>query len=293
MDNSAAFTFFGSLNDFLPAAKREKQLPYTFTGAPAVKDAIEALGVPHPEVILVNRKPEGFYHPLQSGDAVAIYPAAMKKQFPADFSLCAGRSAPDKFVVDVHLGKLVRALRMLGLDSCYRNDYSDKDIAHIAETENRAVLTRDVSLLKQKSIRWGYWLRSQHPEEQLEEVISYFNLKDQLQPFSRCIACNGTITEVPKESVLAQLPPKTKIYFNDFYQCACCHRVYWKGSHDNRMQQFMERHFSQKCYFPKAYNLAVEMIQEGDDAGEGRLPAVLDLHRYLQPCLGNAAQVFD
>lgn len=242
MENSATFTFFGSLNDFLPVAKREKQLPYRFAGAPALKDAIEALGVPHPEVevMLVNEKPVGFYHPLQAGDAVAIYPAAWKKKFPAAYSVSFGEAAPERFVLDVHLGRLARALRMLGFDSCYRNDYTDQEIAHIAEAENRIALTRDVGLLKQKSIRWGYWLRSQHLYEQLKEVTSHFDLKDKIQPFSRCIACNGTITEVLKESVLAQLPPKTKHYFHEFYQCTSCRRVYWKGSHYDRMQQFIE-----------------------------------------------------
>ncbi|WP_161888071.1 Mut7-C RNAse domain-containing protein [Pontibacter russatus] len=242
MDNSATFTFYGSLNDFLPRAKREMQLLYRFAGAPAVKDAIEALGVPHPEVavILINEKPVGFYHSLQPGDTVAVYPAGWREFFPADFSLRSGEAAPEKFVLDVHLGRLARALRMLGFDSCYRNDYTDQDIAHIAQSENRTVLTRDVGLLKQKSIQWGYWLRSQHLEAQLQEVITYFNLQDRLQPFSRCIACNGTITEVPKESVIAQLPPKTRLYFHEFYQCTGCNRVYWKGSHYDRMQRIIE-----------------------------------------------------
>lgn len=199
--------------------------------------------MPHPEVevILINETPAQFLQPLQGGDVVAIYPVAWKKKFPAAYSLRFGEAAPDKFVLDVHLGRLVRALRMLGFDSCYRNDYTDQEIAHIAEAENRIALTRDVGLLKQKSIRWGYWLRSQHLEEQLKEVISCFSLKDKIQPFTRCIACNGTITEVPKECVLAQLPPKTKQYFHVFYQCTNCRRVYWKGSHYDRMQQFVER----------------------------------------------------
>lgn len=219
---------------------------YKFAGTPALKDAIEALGVPHPEVevILVNGKPVDFYHPLQRGSEVAIYPADWRNQFPRDFSLRKGQTAPDTFVLDVHLGKLVRALRMLGFDSCYRNDYTDKDIASIAEAEKRIVLTRDVGLLKQKSVWWGYWLRSQHLGEQLHEVNSYFNLKEKFQPFARCIACNGTIAEVSKERVLAQLPPKTRLYFNEFYHCTCCHRVYWKGSHYDRMQQFVCRYIN-------------------------------------------------
>ncbi|GAA4423972.1 Mut7-C RNAse domain-containing protein [Pontibacter saemangeumensis] len=246
MDHSATFSFFGSLNDFIPVSKRGQPLPYCFAGAPAVKDAIEALGVPHPEVevILINGQPVDFYRPLQAGDQVAIYPAASRAQHPESYSVRAGLLPPDAFVLDVHLGKLVRALRMLGFDSCYRNDYTDKDISHIAQSENRIALTRDVGLLKQKSIRWGYWLRSQLLTEQLGEVISCFHLKKKFRPFTRCIACNGPIVEVQKESVVTQLPPKTKLYFDEFYQCNCCGRVYWKGSHYERMQEFIGRYLN-------------------------------------------------
>jgi len=243
MDGTATFTIYGSLQDFLPPAKRAGPLPYSFAGAPAVKDAIEATGVPHPEVavILVNSQSVGFYHALQAGDEVAVYPAAWEALFPADYSVRFGHDLPDRFVLDVHLGKLVKALRLLGFDSCYRNDYSDKAIAAIAEAENRIALTRDVGLLKQKAIRWGYWLRSQHLEAQLEEVMSYFHLKEKLRPFTRCMECNGLIAAVPKESVLGQLPLKTKEYFDEFYQCTSCSRVYWKGSHYERMQAFVQR----------------------------------------------------
>ncbi|GAB3536463.1 Mut7-C RNAse domain-containing protein [Pontibacter brevis] len=217
---------------------------YRFTGTPAVKDAIEAIGVPHPEVgvILVNDLPVPFSYPLQAHDKVAVYPADANQNWPGGFSLQAKPPTPERFVLDVHLGKLVRALRMLGFDTCYENDYSDRTIANIAATEERIVLTRDVGLLKQKTIRWGYWLRSQHLEEQLAEVVNYFNLQRHFTPFTRCMACNGNIKEVSKEAVVAQLPPKTKLYFDEFFQCDSCNRVYWKGSHYERMQQFIQQH---------------------------------------------------
>ncbi|WP_162054899.1 Mut7-C RNAse domain-containing protein [Pontibacter pamirensis] len=243
MGATATFEFLGSLNDFPALSGRDSKLLYRFTGTPAVKDAIEAIGVPHPEVnvIMLNGLPVDFSQPLQAGDKVAVYPADANREWPEGFSLQANHPAPDQFVLDVHLGKLARALRMLGFDTCYENDYSDKAIAHVAATEERVVLTRDVGLLKHKSIRWGYWLRSQHPDEQLAEVILHFNLKGKLHPFTRCLACNGSIAEVPKDSVIAQLPPKTKLYFNEFYQCESCKRVYWKGSHYERMQQFIQQ----------------------------------------------------
>ena len=130
---------------------------------------------------------------------------------------------------------------MLGFDTLYEPAFNDKIIAEIAQNETRIVLTRDVGLLKQKQIKWGYWLRSQLLEPQLSEVVSHFRLTGRFQPFTRCLECNGLLKPVKKELVLEKLPPKTKLYFNEFYQCHNCERVYWKGSHYERMQQFIKQ----------------------------------------------------
>ena len=72
----AYFRFYAELNDFLPPSQRGREFPHPFPDHPAVKDRIEALGVPHPEVdlILVNGVSVGFEHLLQDGDRVSVYP---------------------------------------------------------------------------------------------------------------------------------------------------------------------------------------------------------------------------
>ena len=75
--------------------------------------------------------------------------------------------------------------------------------------------------------------------------MQYFRLQDKFAPFTRCLECNGLIHEVPKADVLDVLPPNTRKFFNEFYQCENCRKVYWKGSHFERMQQFIEA-FEQK-----------------------------------------------
>lgn len=226
----ARFTFYGALNDFLLPRDRDSQISYSFTNMPAIKDAIEAIGIPHVEVkeISINGHPVGFYHPLQDGDTVEAYP----------FATIPLTSA--KFILDVHLGKLARLLRLLGFDTLYENKFSEKAIAATAKQQNRIVLTRDVGLLKYKSIEHGYWLRSQEPLEQVKEIVEKFALKDFIHPFTRCMVCNGIIERVAKEKILDQLPPATAAYFNEFYQCQNCKRIYWKGSHYERMMRFIE-----------------------------------------------------
>ncbi|MFC5269797.1 Mut7-C RNAse domain-containing protein [Adhaeribacter terreus] len=241
MTFTATFLFHDSLNDFLRKFQKQQRLEYKFEGKPSVKDAIEAQGVPHPEIaqILVDGEPVSFQYLLKPNDFVEVFPAT-KNQIPEAKLLQPKLPETIRFVLDVHLGKLAKALRMLGFDTVYRNDLDDKTIAELAQNENRIVLTRDVNLLKMKAINWGYWLRSQFLEEQLAEVIQYFKLQNKFAPFTRCLECNGLIHEVRKEDVLGVLPPNTRKYFSEFYQCESCRKVYWKGSHYERMQQFID-----------------------------------------------------
>ncbi|MBB6611826.1 Mut7-C ubiquitin/RNAse domain-containing protein [Pontibacter sp. Tf4] len=237
MAGTAHFKFYASLNDFLPKQEQESWINYSFPENPVVKDAIEAMGVPHPEVnaIVVNGNKVDFTYKLQPSDEVEVYP----KGFPATINLTPTYSLPYRFVLDVHLGKLVRFLRLLGFDTFFDPELSEKELVRIAVEENRILLSRGVNILKYKTIVHGYWLRSQQPEEQLLEVIRYYSLAGEFSVFTRCMVCNGTIVQVPKEQVQELLPPKTKLYFHEFYQCQHCRRVYWKGSHYERMQQFI------------------------------------------------------
>jgi uncharacterized protein with PIN domain len=234
---TAEFRFYEELNDFLPPDERKKTRLYRFKGHPGIKDAIEAQGVPHTEVdlIIVDGASVGFDYQLQPDDRVAVYP--MFESF--DISpLVRLREKPlrqSAFVLDVNLGKLARRLRLLGFDAIYRNDYHDAEIADIAAADTRIVLTRDRRLLHAKRITHGYWVRSVIPDDQVEEVLRRFDLYGQIRPFRRCLVCNGLLDEVPKGDVLDRLEPKTKLYYEIFYRCRGCDRIYWSGSHVENM----------------------------------------------------------
>lgn len=241
MTHTASFCFHGSLNDFPRRARQAASIVYTFSHNQTVKDAIEAMGVPHLEIreVQVNAIPVALSYRLQPDDKVEVYP------YDGREDVLVQGIASYSFVLDVHLGSLARSLRMLGFDTVYENTLTDKEIAGIAQAEQRIVLTRDVNLLKHKAIHVGYWLRSQHTEEQLQEVIIRFRLLDQIRSFTRCMVCNGLIVAVPKENVQDQLPTITRLYYEEFYQCQQCKRVYWKGSHYERMQDLIQRTIAQ------------------------------------------------
>jgi uncharacterized protein with PIN domain len=235
------FRFYEELNDFLPKNRRKKPFVYRFTGIPAVKDAIEALGVPHTEVdlILVNGKSVDFYYHLRQEDKVSVYPVFESLDISEATHLRAVPLRIPKFVLDVHLGKLARKLRMLGFDALFRNDYKDTELVRISVSEKRILLTRDIGLLKIGRVERGYWVRSQSSKAQLVEVLDRFDLYSRIRPFYRCMRCNGIIRRAAKKEVIEEVQPLTRRYYDEFYRCVSCKTVYWKGSHYKRMISFI------------------------------------------------------
>src|SRR5262249_52305094 len=130
----ASFRLYAELNDFLPPAQRQIPFVYCFNGMPTIKEAIEAVGVPHTEVdlILVNGVSVAFDYRLRDGDSVAVYPVFESFDIAPLLRLRPQPLRETKFILDVHLGKLAKYLRLLGFDTLYRNDYQDPDIIAIA-----------------------------------------------------------------------------------------------------------------------------------------------------------------
>ncbi len=236
---TAAFRFYAELNDFLAPAQRQRSLPYRFSGHPGIKDPIEVFGVPHTEVelIIVNGQPVGFDYQLQTGDRVAVYPVFESLDISPLLKLREKPLRNPRFILDVNLGKLAKRMRLLGFDCLYRNDYRDAEVVNIAVNEQRIVLTRDRRLLYAKHISHGYWVRAVDVYSQVDEVLRRFDLYSSIQPFARCLVCNGVLAPVAKADILERLEPKTRLYYEDFYRCTDCQRIYWEGSHMQDMRQ--------------------------------------------------------
>ncbi len=239
----AFFRFYGLLNDFLPEARRQSAVRYAFWGRPSVKDAIEAQGVPHPEVdlIVANEHPVSFNATLEAGDRVSVYPWIQQMDRP-ETALRPPWPEPLRFVCDGHLGRLARHLRMLGLDTKYDPDWDDEHLARRSDEEDRILLTRDVDLLKRSRVGLGAFVRSTAPKQQFAEVVDRFALDDSaLDPFSRCFDCNTLLEPAEAEVVAEEVPPHARRVNEDFRQCPTCETVYWEGTHVDRMRRLMRQ----------------------------------------------------
>lgn len=240
--NTARFRFYAELNDFLQTDRRQVAFDYRFSGTPSIKDAVEAIGVPHPEVdlIVVNGVSVGWDYHLAPGDAVSVYPVFEAVDIAPIVRLRPEPLRVTRFVLDVHLGRLARLLRMLGFDSAYDTSYDEPRIIDLATRESRIILTRDRSLLRNSRVTHGYWVRATEPRRQIEEVVERLDLRSQFAPLTRCMACNGEIVEQSGREVLDRVPPLARERATGFYRCRGCDRVYWDGTHVDDMRRLIE-----------------------------------------------------
>lgn len=223
---TASFRFHGALQDFLSRQHRDKAFAYECARAANLKNAIEALGVPHTEAgrITVNGAPATLQRAVRVGDTIEVFPATTEM------------GADPVFLADAHLGGLARFLRMLGFDTLHDNALSDQDIRRLAEAEKRIVLSRDRELLKCSEIAHGCYVHALKAEAQLREVAARYGLAGRARPFTLCLSCNLPLQLVDKADVASIVPPQVLERQEQLSRCAGCGRVYWPGSHYERMR---------------------------------------------------------
>ncbi len=228
---------FQELNDHLAPNRRGRRLEVNAAPGETVKAIVENLGVPHTEIDLITANGESvpFAHRPADAAEINVYPVFERFDI-AGLTRLRDRPLRDpRFELDVHLGKLARLLRMCGFDAEYRPPFDDPALIDRALADHRILLSRDRELLKHKRLTHGYWLRSLDPWRQLHEVLDRLDLRARIHPFSRCMSCNGPLEAVSKSEIAARLLPRTARYHHEFKRCTRCDKLYWKGSHYERM----------------------------------------------------------
>lgn len=220
------------LQQLFAPRQRQAILHAAYTGKPTLFDLVQSSGIPHTEVgeIRLQGQSLDWQRHLQGGERL---------QLSANQALPAWR--PPRFILDVHLGRLARRLRLLGFDCVYQNDLADPEIVSRAQQERRIILTRDKGILFQRRVEYGHFLRSTYFQSQVEEVFRRYQLTKQCKPFSRCSLCNGILQRVAAEDFVAQLPATVFEYQNQVSRCSGCHKLYWTGTHYQKLLRWIAR----------------------------------------------------
>ena len=239
----ATFRFYEELNDFLAPGRRKCDIEIEIDRSRSVKDAIESVGVPHPEVdlILVDGVSVDFTHLLLGGERVAVYPMFERLDISPLLRLRPRVLRDPRFVADVHLNKLARHLRMAGFDTLCEAEWDDDRIVAAALDERRTILTRDKGMLRRAEVDRGYFVRAVESEEQLAEVLRALQLESLVLPFTRCRECNAPLIDIAADEVAGRVPPRIRALYDRYKTCPACARVYWEGSHFLRMKSMLAR----------------------------------------------------
>lgn len=137
-----------------------------------------------------------------------------------------------RFVVDAMLGKMAKWLRALGFDTC--------NIHLTRPAQLEFYLARRFCVVT-RNRRWGKYpgvlcIAANDPMQQLQEVVSQVSITaDEVRFLKRCTLCNDLLEELPHEHAFGLVPDYVFETQSTFFQCAGCHRIYWPGSHPERM----------------------------------------------------------
>jgi uncharacterized protein len=230
---SASIVLHGDLRDFT------SQTTARFTGEPSIKDVIESIGVPHPEIDLVVLDGVAITLETKARDGITLelFPV---REGPALQPRLIPHGEP-RFVLDGHLGKLARILRLLGFDTLWERNPPDEVLAEISAREDRVLLTRDLGCLKRGIVRRGAWVRATEQVLQGREIVKRFELEKVARPFTRCLSCNGALAEASADEASTAVPARVLEIHQRFLRCLACGHFYWAGTHQDRLQTLVDR----------------------------------------------------
>ena len=146
------------------------------------------------------------------------------------------------FFADVMLGMLAKWLRILGYDTAYSRDIQHEKLASLAKKERRMVLTRSRKIIKLLEPSEYILIEGNFVVEQLKQVVRELNLDIAGNPvFTRCLICNGELVSFSREGVKEEVPDFIYKRYDEFSKCLNCSRVYWPGTHYNRVEEIIKR----------------------------------------------------
>jgi hypothetical protein len=148
--------------------------------------------------------------------------------------MAPGQGEPPKFAADRNLGRLAKWLRLLGYDATFLR-HSTKAALLFERNSGRLVLTRLSSLQGEPGV---VFVAEDDPREQLRSLAAGLNLRPEAD-LSRCSVCNTPLEPAPPEEVEVRVPEHVRLLQRRFHRCPACQRIYWPGSHVERIRALL------------------------------------------------------
>lgn len=150
-----------------------------------------------------------------------------------------------RFLADGMLGGLARWLRILGQDVRYDANTNDNDLLRIAKAENMILLTRDEELYQRATAMKisSALMLGETEEERLAQLAITFGVQLHVDMAkTKCPDCGSSVEETPKSNLADLVPQASLKEYDQFWKCTNqnCGKVYWIGSHWNRIRQTLE-----------------------------------------------------
>ncbi|ROQ92273.1 Mut7-C RNAse domain-containing protein [Desulfosoma caldarium] len=139
-----------------------------------------------------------------------------------------------RFFVDRMLGKVAKYLRILGYDACYGS---------IETTSQVQALRKEGYIVITGNTRWRhvpgvFYCEATRWHEQCQKLVNAGLVRlEEIDPFSRCLRCNRALEDVAREEVAGRVPEFVYATAPSFSRCPVCGRVYWPGSHLDKMTE--------------------------------------------------------
>ncbi len=132
------------------------------------------------------------------------------------------------FDVDGMLGRLAKWLRILGFDAAF--PCSRPSSGRLFVTARRSAPCAEAIVVS-----------GDDPHEQLKQVLEQGGVRPDPGLFlARCLICNVPVRDVKREDVAGKVPDGIFQRSESFHECPECGRIYWIGSHAERIKKRLQ-----------------------------------------------------
>ncbi len=152
-------------------------------------------------------------------------------------------SDPPRFLCDASLGGLARWLRAAGHEAALAPEVPGHRLPDEALGRGLVLLTTEAEALDRRMVADGrlvvVWVPSALTmAEQLHMVALDLGLSLRAP---RCMACGGALRPTSKEEVRPRIPPRTALWKDEYFVCAGCDGLFWRGTHWERIEATLRR----------------------------------------------------